>query len=212
MKTLFSFLTLLLFSISAFAQDMYLEYKTSGTVAATNKVYTSSTSGMRMEMEMNMPQVGKMLTTVMMPKGKNSMYILNEKNRTYTESPLNGDQMGNDLDYSIQVVGKEKVAGYNCVHLKVTTNQNQITDMWTTKDISGYEVMEALTKGIDMFGSNDVYAQLKSKGADGIMVKTVLDMGKSSVVSELVKAEKRSNPESLFTLPAGYSKVSTPKY
>ena len=212
MSNLFSLLTLLLFSTSTFAQDMYLEYKTSGTMAATNKVYTSSTSGMRMEMEMNMPQIGKMLTIVMMPKGKNSMYILNEKNKTYTESPLNGEQMGKDLDYSIQVVGKEKVAGYNCVHLKVTTNKNQITDMWTTKDIAGYEAMEVLTKGIDMFGSKDVFAQLKSKGADGIMVKTVLNMGGSSMVNELVKVEKRSNPASLFALPASYSKVSTPKY
>ncbi len=212
MKTLFSLLTLLFVSITSFTQDMYLEYKTSGTMTATNKVYTSSTAGMRMEMEMNVPQVGKMLTVVMMPKGKNSMYILNDKNKTYSESSLNADKTVKDLDVSIEVVGKEKVAGYNCVHLKVITNKNQVTDMWTTKDIAGYEAMEALTKGNNMFGSEKVYAQLKSKGADGMMVKTVINMGKSSMVNVLVKAEKRSNPASLFALPAGYSKMAAPKY
>ena len=147
-----------------------------------------------------------------MPKGKNSMYKLNEKNKTFTESSLNGEKMEKDLNHSIQVVGKEKVAEYNCVHLKVTTNQNQITDMWTTKDIAGYETMEVLTKGNNMFDSEKIYAQLKSKGADGMMVKTVLNIGGSSMVNELVKAEKRSNPANLFILPAGYSKVNTPKY
>ena len=45
-----------------------------------------------------------------------------------------------------------------------------------------------------------------------MMVKTVLNIGESSMVNELVKAEKRSNPANLFILPAGYSKVNTPKY
>ena len=183
MKTLF----LLLLSFTAFTQDMYLEYKTSGTMVATNKIYTSASSGMRMEMEMNIPQVGKMLTIVMIPKGKNSMFILNEKSKTYTESPMSANKDVKDLDFNIQVVGKEKVAGYNCVHLKVTTAQQQVTDMWTTKDIAGYETMEVLTKGNNMFGSEKIYSQLKSKGADGIMVKTVLNMGKNAMVNELVK-------------------------
>ena len=65
MKTLLSIVSLIFVSISTIAQDMYLEYKTSGTMNATNKVYTSSTSGMRMEMEMSIPQIGKMLTIVM---------------------------------------------------------------------------------------------------------------------------------------------------
>ena len=114
MKTLF----LLLLSFTAFTQDMYLEYKTSGTMVATNKIYTSASSGMRMEMEMNIPQVGKMLTIVMIPKGKNSMFILNEKSKTYTESPMSANKDVKDLDFNIQIVGKEKVAGYNCVHLR----------------------------------------------------------------------------------------------
>ena len=98
-----------------------------------------------------------------MPKGKNSMYKLNEKNKTFTESSLNGEKMEKDLNHSIQVVGKEKVAEYNCVHLKVTTNQNQITDMWTTKDIAGYETMEVLTKGNNMFDSEKFMPNLKAK-------------------------------------------------
>jgi hypothetical protein len=210
MKTLISTLTLILVSIATFAQDMYLEYKMSGTMTATNKIYTSSTAGMRMEMEMDVPRAGKMLNIVIMPKGKPVIYMLNEKSKSYTELPLNYGKT--DKDFSIEVVGKEKVAGYNCVHIKVMNDKKQITDMWTTKDIAGYETMNLLSKSNEMFGSEKVYTQLKSKGADGMMVKTVLNLDKKTIVNELVKAEKHSNPASMFALPAGYSKMNVPKY
>jgi hypothetical protein len=191
---------------------MYLEYKMSGTMVATNKIYTSASAGMRMEMEMEMPQMGKMQNIIIMPKGKNTMYMLNPKTKTYMESPTNINPKAINAAFNIQVVGNEKVGGYNCVHLKVTNGDKQITDMWTTKDIAGYETMMALAKGNDTFGSEKVYAQLKSKGVDGMLVKTVINIGKKPMVNELVKAENRSNPASLFALPTGYSSMRMPKH
>jgi Domain of unknown function (DUF4412) len=209
MKKIILVCTTLLMSIPVFSQDMYLEYKMSGPMAATNKVYTSSTAGIRMEMEMNLPQIGKMTNIMLMPKGKNIVYTYNTKSKTYTESNT-ASKKESDLDVKFVVVGNEKVNGYNCKHIKMTMKNKMVTDMWTTKDIAGYEVMESLSKSSDNIVSNKIYNQLKSQGADGMMVKTEMQIGKNKMINQLVKAEKHANAAGLFSLPPGYSKMNRP--
>jgi hypothetical protein len=210
MKNLTVFLSLLLITFSSFSQDMYLEYKMTGPMAATNKIYTSAASGMRMEMEMTLPQVGKMTTVMLMPKGKNTMYTYNMTSKTYTEAPIASKKVDEE-DVKFVVVGKEKVAGFNCTHIKMTMKNKMVSDMWTTKEIAGYEVMETLSKTSDNIVSNKIYNQLKSQGADGMMVKTEMTIGKNKMVNQLVKAEKRANPASLYVLPVGYKKMEAGK-
>ena len=202
---------LILVSFVSFSQDMYLEYKMSGPMNASNKIYTSAASGIRMEMEMNLPQVGKMTTVMLMPKGKNTIITYNMTSKTYTESSTDLKKTSAE-DIKFVLVGKEKVNGYNCSHIKMTMKNKMVSDMWTTKDIAGYEVMETLTKSSDSFGSEKVYAQLKSQGADGMMVKTEMTIGKNKMVNQLVKAEKRANPASLYILPSGYKKMEVSRF
>lgn len=210
MKKLLSIFSILILSLTAYSQDMYLEYQMTGPMMATNKIYTSSSSGMRMEMEMNLPQVGKMTTIMLMPKGKNVVYAFNTKSKTYTESPIGLKKPSSESDIKFEVIGKEKVNGYNCSHIKMTMKNKLVSDMWTTKEIAGYEVMETLSKTSDNIVSNKIYNQLKSQGADGMMVKTEMTIGKNKMVNQLIKAEKRANPASLYVLPAGYSKMTMP--
>jgi glycerophosphoryl diester phosphodiesterase len=210
MKLVISILAVILFCTKIIAQDMYLEYKMSGPMNANNKIYTSSTSGIRMEMEMNLPQVGKMTTVMLMPKGKNTMITYNMTSKTYTESSTDLKKTAAE-DVKFVLVGKEKVGGYNCTHVKMTMANKMVTDMWTTKDIAGYQVMETLSKASDKVVSDKIYAQLKSQGADGIMVKTEMTIGQNKMVNQLVKAEKRTNPASLYVLPAGYTKMEAGK-
>ncbi|MES2797791.1 MAG: DUF4412 domain-containing protein [Bacteroidota bacterium] len=209
MKILSFIFSLLVVAFNTFSQDMYLEYKMTGPMTATNKIYTSGASGIRMEMEMNLPQVGKMTTVMLMPKGKNTMYTYNMTSKTYTEAPITSKK-ATEEEVKFVVVGKEKVADYNCTHVKMTLKNKMVSDMWTTKEIAGYEVMETLSKTSDNIVSNKIYNQLKSQGADGMMVKTEMTIGKNKMVNQLVKAEKRANPASLYVLPAGYKKMTMP--
>jgi glycerophosphoryl diester phosphodiesterase len=210
MKILISIFSAIIIAFNSFSQDMYLEYKMSGPMNASNKIYTSSTSGIRMEMEMNLPQVGKMTTVMLMPKGKNTMITYNMTSKTYTESSTDLKKTAAE-DVKFVLVGKEKVGGYNCTHVKMTMANKMVTDMWTTKDITGYQVMESLSKASDSFVSDKIYTQLKSQGADGMMVKTEMTIGQNKMVNQLVKAEKRTNPGSLYMLPAGYTKMEAGK-
>lgn len=177
---------------------------------ASNKIYTSATSGIRMEMEMNLPQVGKMTTVVLMPKGKNTMITYNTTSKTYTETSTDLKKVKPD-DVKFELVGKEKVGGYNCTHVKMTMANKMVSDMWTTKDMPGYQVMETLSKASENFVSDKIYAQMKSQGDDGLMVKTEMTIGKNKMVNQLLKAEKRTNPASLYVLPAGFTKMEAGK-
>ena len=213
MKKLISLLIISLFITNIFAQDMYLEYKMSGIgsgMETTSKMYISSTSGVRTEAEMEMPKMGKMSTVTIMPKGKNTIYTYNSMSKSYYETSTTADpNMAADMKF--ELVGKEKVGPYNCTHIKMLMGNKLTSDMWVTKDIPGYQVMETLTKSSSMFGNSKLYNQIKAAGADGLTVKMVMHLGGRDMTTQLVKAEKHANPASMYVIPAGYTKAELPK-
>jgi hypothetical protein len=202
MKTALFFLVGVALNVRALAQDVYLEYKLSGTVNGTSRVYTSA-AGFRAEVAMQLPNVGSVKTATILPAAKpGTLITLNEQAKTYTESSLKGT--AEKLNYDVKVVGNEKVGGYPCVHATVSVNGRPAMNVWTSKDLPGYESMFNLAKASGSFGTEALYRQLEAKGAGGMMVRMVT----GSVNTELVKAERRSNPASLFAVPAGYTKSS----
>ena len=215
MKKIFLAIIVFTFISKSLAQDMYLEYKMSGVMPGmdgVNKMYVSSNSGLRMEMEMNMPQTGKMTNVTILPKGKNVSYTYNTMSKTYIESPITSKTVeAAEKDMKFELVGKEKVGPYNCTHIRMLVGKKVASDMWVTKDIAGYQVMETLTKNSTNFGSNKVYNQMKAAGADGLMVKMEMNLAGKKMVNQLIKAEKHANPASMFVVPAGYTKMDMSK-
>jgi len=203
MKNALLLLTGLALSCGAFAQDMYLEYKLSGPANGTSKMYTS-TAGVRVEAEMQLPQMGSMKSVTLMPASKPGTVItFTDKAKTYTEIKTQSNA-AETAKYEVKVVGKEKIGAYNCVHSTVSLNGKPAMEMWTSKEIPGYETLLKQTKANSPIGTESMYRQLESKGASGMMVK--MTVGTGGMTTELVKAEKRSNPASLFAVPAGYTK------
>jgi hypothetical protein len=215
MKNLLLISFICLISSKIIAQDMYLEYKMSGIMPGMdgiNKMYVSSNSGLRMEMDMKMPQVGNMTTVTIIPKGKNITYSYNSMSKTYVESQLDSKTtLEAEKNMKFELVGKEKIGPYNCTHIRMLIGKQVASDMWVTKDIAGYQVMETLTKSSSNFGSNKIYLQMKAAGADGLMVKMEMNVGSKKMVNQLVKAEKRTNPASLYIVPTGYTKMDMSK-
>jgi hypothetical protein len=76
-------------------------------------------------------------------------------------------------------------------------------DMWTTKDISGYENMLAYWKSSISGGNDQMYTELKKAGAEGFVVKMQIP---GSMTMELVKYDAKPVSASVFTIPAGYKK------
>lgn len=196
-------------------QGFYLEFKmTAGakTEAMNGTMKSFSQDGnARSEITMSSPAMpgGNMnLVSITLKAEPKKVYLLNQKDKTYSEMDVNGADEWEEraqADYEVTVIGKETVNGYNTTHVSIKINGKATEELWTTKDIAGYaELSQVKTK---YTGKANMYKALAAKGADGMPVRIKADEHGHSMQLDLVKAEKRNNPASLFSL-TGYTKSS----
>lgn len=206
MKSLNLLLLGLTLGFNALAQDLYLEYKLTGPVNGTSKMYTSA-AGMRVEADMTVPRMGAVKNVTLVRADRpNVMITYTDKAKTYQEIDTKSAGV-ETVKYAVKVVGKERVGAYNATHVALSANGKPAMDVWTTRDLPGYENLIKLTKTLGSMGSENLYRQLEASGAGGMMVKMKPASG-NGMTMELTKAERRTNPASLFAVPAGYTKSS----
>lgn len=212
MKKTFSLIVFALANTFLFAQGYYMEYKLSSGdqgsgFSGSMKTYAQDGNS-RMEMDMNMPNMGAVkMTSLVLKSSPEKVYLVDEKSKSYSELSGNGQEDWKDhpeSEYEITLVGKEKVNGYNTTHVKVK-RKGEKTDMemWTTTEIDGYaEYSKIKTR---YTGKDNLLKALEEKGAKGFPVRIKTNEDNHPMQIDLVKAEKRTNPASLFSL-AGYTK------
>ncbi|MCX6199399.1 MAG: DUF4412 domain-containing protein [Bacteroidetes bacterium] len=197
------------------AQGVYIEMKISTTggkeiITGLMKAYSQDGNN-RSEMNMNMtgaPEGIGNITMLTLKSNANTVYLLNEKNKTYTEfsSSTETEDMKDypQSEYEVTVLGIEKVNNYTCKHVRVIRKgNNRETEMWTTTDLIGYaDFAKVKTK---YTGKANMYKALEAKGAVGFPVRIKAGEQGHVVQIDLVKAEKRNNPAALFSL-SGYTK------
>jgi len=199
--------------IQLFAKEgVYLEFKiTSTRMNGTSKTYEAD-GNTRTELLLNNASGGGPIgtTTLILADNPYNAYSLNEKDRTYTVKEKGKDGEHPD-DYDVEVLGKETIGSYKCIHVIVTFNKfKRTTEMWLSKDVKGYETF--MGANISQLGSGSgFYEKLKAKGAEGCMVRMLTKdpKGSDGMQMDLVKAEKKNIDASLFSL-AGYTKSSMP--
>ena len=210
MKRILSTAAFAILSLALFSQGYYIEYKMTasskdGSGNGSMKTY-SQDGNSRSEVSIASPQLaGPMqITSLMLKAEPTKIYMLNDKTKTYSEMATGKDDHA-QADYEITVVGKEKVNGYNTTHVTVKVNGMQSQELWTTKDIAGYADFSKIKTKYS--GKENLYQALSAKGAEGMPVRIKATDRGQGMQMDLVTAEKRSNPASLFSL-AGYAKGS----
>ena len=213
MKKLITILFVSLLSYAAFAQGFYMEMKMSSSERGDMglmKVY-SQDGNSRSEVSMNIPGGPMTIATLFLKSNPNVVYMLNEKSKSYTETDITKNSQYKDFpqqDYEVTVIGKEKVNGFNTTHVKVLRKgSTQAEEMWTSKDVIDYSSF--LTAKTKYTGRDNLNKALAAKGADGFPVRVKSAEHGTDIQMDLVKAEKRSNPASLFSL-TGYAKSASP--
>ncbi len=198
-----------------FSQGFYIEFKITSTgkessINGSMKSFAQDGNS-RSEVSMSSPQMpgGAMkITSLSLKTEPNKVYLLNEKDKTYSEAETGNDDEWKDrpqAGYEVTVIGKETVNSYSTTHVRVNINGKLREEMWTTKDITGYaDFSKIKTK---YTGKDNMYKALAAKGADGMPVRIKMQEHGQSIQMDLVKAEKRNNPASLFSL-TGYTKGS----
>lgn len=201
------------------AQGYYMEYKlTSGAAEAntngTLKTYAQD-GNTRMEMNMNVEGFGKMnVVNLVLKSSPNTVYLLDETAKTYTQLSGADDEDWADYpqsEYEVTVVGKEKVNGYNATHVRVKRvgSKTGALEMWNTTEIAGYAEYAGIKSKYT--GKDNMLKAMQAKGAAGFPVRVKAAEKNYTMQMDLVKAEKRSNPSSLFSL-SGYTKSREVNY
>ena len=197
----------------SFSQGAYIEMKLSSSGNASFsgnfKMYAQDGNA-RTEMKMVVPQLpggGMNLTMLKLKTDDSNIFMLNEKDKTYSEYSITGSDDYKDYqqnEYEITVLGKEKVNGYNTTHVKVKVKGHSYEqEMWTSTEVANYNNFTAVKS--KYWGKDNLNKALAAKGAAGFPVRILVDENRQKVQMDLVKAEVRTNPASLFTL-SGYTK------
>ncbi len=196
-----------------FSQNgVMFEYKITSTKGITGNVVANvSPIGSRVEIQIKIPQMpsaGISSTSIVKSSKPTTVYILNDKNKTYSTTETQATKTSNNENRTVKIIGKEKIGKYNCTHA-IVTKGNESSDFWTTTEITDFEKYNKSNVGNKYMGSGDDYAALAKSGAAGFIVKTITKENRGGdITMELVKLEKIELSAKLFEIPADY-KAST---
>ncbi len=200
------YLLLLLLSalfINLLAGDTYAEYKmTRGeNQISISKIYLKD-GNRRTETNLHTGTKEYTTTTLNLTSNPDVSLVFNSLSKTYTEVKKESPKTDTN-NYTLTVIGNEKIGTYNCEHVRMTSNNNS-WDMWLTKDIANF----------DFSPNNDAVTSkmktlMKSKSIEGFPVKMAFLKPGTTIVTmtmELIKYESTTLADSLFTIPEGYTK------
>ncbi|NTV45624.1 MAG: DUF4412 domain-containing protein [Chlorobiales bacterium] len=207
------FIALQFLAIDAFAQfEGVIKMKMSSKQASGDMIFSLSEKGQRMDADMTIPQMKEpSKSSVITRKGEpDVVYLLMHSNKSYMKMTKQKNDAAAENDqkkYTVKNLGKEKVAGYMCQHVKVT-GEDMDMDMWTTKEFVDFYTFQKMQDKNSKMANSALYTELKKAGADGFPVKMIQNKGEDKMTMEVVSVTKQSIPASAFDIPAGYNDMS----
>lgn len=209
------FIALQLLAIDAFAQfEGVIKMKMSSKQASGDMIFSLSDKGQRMDADMTVPQMKEpSKSSIITRKGEpDVIYMLMHANKSYMKMAKQKNEAAagekEQKKYTVKNLGKEKVAGYMCQHVKVT-GEDMDMDMWTTKEFVDFYTFQKMQDKNSKMANSALYTELKKADADGFPVKIVQNKGDDKMTMELVSVTKQSIPASTFEIPAGYNDMSS---
>ena len=218
MKNILSIAAVFIITFAAAQNGASMDFKyTSSKGANGTMLMKYSDYGFKSEVSMKSaksPAGGITMVTMIKKDAPDVIYMINESNKSYSEMKR-GTQGGNTEDnhtYTVKKIGNETINGYKCFHFTVTNEKNEVSEMWTSKDIMDYGKYSEAFKNSDKFASSKQDQAIKAAGCEGFPVKMMKKSkdGEGDVTMELTKFEKKSFSKSDFEIPAGYSKAGGP--
>jgi hypothetical protein len=141
------------------------------------------------------------------------VYMINDANRTYsvwdTQSSLESRKNAPKETYKVERLGTDRVAGYSCQNVRVTSSKGSAFDVCVTTEFgASSEWLAAMNRNNPEAGS--WLKALKDAGIEGSPIRwSVRPEGAAepTMVMELVRADKKFLPAALFEVPAGYKET-----
>lgn len=120
---------------------------------------------------------------------------------------------GGGMVYQVTKVGNERVLGYNCIHSRMTIypagvkSGGTTEDMWTSVDVPGYAELKKLALNQNV--TPKMMQALEEAGCGGSFVKMEMQSKIISMDMQLITAERKNFPASMFQIPQGYTLKSS---
>jgi hypothetical protein len=148
------------------------------------------------------------------------MYYLVTNNRTYMEIPIQKRTPDEEAQIKVTVTKTnetKKIGNYNCTRYEVTTKgleglppEGMTTQCWMTTDVDVADEYAKFADAVNRSESSKVAAEMaKVKGFPMQVVITTPD-GKEYMTTTVTTVRKQDIPDSMFEVPAGYTKVEAP--
>jgi Domain of unknown function (DUF4412) len=208
-------------SLSTSGLDWYFEYATSapetkqGKVSGSRKIYLSADGNARMEQVflINGKAYNSIVSIVRFDRPNYSI-VLDEERKTYSLIEIDkipGLEKTANMKWEVKKLGNENALGYACYHAQMSLTVSltksihpiTVSDVWTSREVPGYSTFSAIQQKMLTRGEQAT-DQMKNAGCEGMMVKMESKSSSGLSATNLVKAEHRNLPASLFEIPMGY--------
>lgn len=183
-----------------------------GSSKDTSTAWFTNNGYARSEMRINMGAVstGKIISIQHAANAKYSI-LLDPDNNSYSLNIIDTALINSGVEhYQVSIIGHETVSGYPATHCKLTSTSGggmfkstTTMDLWTSTALPGYSYLKAM-----MSRQNVKPAMLKAleaAGAEGWMVKMESANKDFTMTMQIVRAEQKTFPASLFEIPPGYT-------
>jgi hypothetical protein len=183
-----------------------------GTSKDTSKTYMTSAGEGRMEMRMTIP--GAMSNQfINIGRAGNPKYsvMLYPETKTYALNIIDTSLINsNNETYEVTKLGNETIQGYNCTHVKLKSTfgkgmfkSSSTMDLWTSENVPGYSFIKKIMVNQNI--KPQMLQALEKNNCGGYIIKMASSDKDFSMEMQLVKAETKSFPASLFKIPNGYA-------
>jgi hypothetical protein len=127
---------------------------------------------------------------------------------------------GGNTTYTVTRVGTETVAGYSCIHSRMTVNTGKdknatvTEDIWTSNAVPGYAQMKKMMTNQHV--TPKMMQAMENAGCDGFIVKMQMQSSQQASSAQgqslrfsmdmvLITVARKEFPASMFEIPAGYT-------
>lgn len=202
-------------AITGSGPDLYMEYRMHVDGPQMNgqqmnmsmKMYTSPKTGKgRAETVMDIPMLGEMKMSVLTDMNNPLRSVmLNDKKQQYTVIDFSDSKLKDDKEiYTVNKLGTVNFRGLNCIHAEAINQDGERFEIWTTREIPGYEDIAALYSKAQRMGSDNMWKALQDADCAGFMVKLQVETDDATSIMELVEMQNTNVPASAFEIPDGY--------
>ncbi len=183
-----------------------------GTATVT---YLFGQNTQRMDMVMQMDKIPDQLKTTIITKASqpDEAYIINHQAKNYSIVNLktaaeNSMLLDFDSNYTLTRSGKQGIKGYNCEHIILTSTTEKL-ELWITRDLGEFSTFRILQSQNPRLSNTQLAKTLNAAGIEGFPVKILQYNDNGPYIMELTRISRKAVPPSLFTVPAGYQKITS---